>query len=546
VTTRFQFKPAVIGVTALTLLLPLALNTGCGSKGQFVTNLYRYYPENVSYYVELNTKENHAKRILGTLDKLGQKFNASTNTPKKLAEEYPKYFENNLSVGLWVDTPKAEKDGSISEQAAANAVQNPHVVVAIPVKSGVTFDKIQTGLEIQKPVSSTLVTKKSKVTAYSISAPGNTDNTSVMAIVNNTLLVSEDEKTLQAAIEQSEGDKNIGTNEAVTKHLGALDAGRQGTIVSIQQPTVFEGMVKNAAPESKSMMLFLKQIQEVAPVSVGSIKIDDAKHVLDITTLTPLDFSKITNSDLRKELEGLMTKNQTLSLPATISQDSILSFGIYGLSNYYDIYMKHFATDADKKSIQQANDQLKMMNLDVRKNIVALFDETSAISITSLTPKTELALLLNSTEDTKRTLDQVSTMLTQMAQGKLAEATANGKAYKTLEAPGMPFKLAFGEIQPKVLAIGTLPAVQVLPALSKGPSLENNGLYKDLSQGVPASCYSFVFVNLDALTKQIPDFAEMKDFGLKGALAVNVADKGKNMFTGQLRIKWDEVAPATK
>jgi len=205
------------------------------------------------------------------------------------------------------------------------------------------------------------------------------------------------------------------------------------------------------------------------------------------------------------------------------------------------MYEKYFASASEKKQIEDMQSQLKMVNLDFRKNILGLFDETFGIAMSN--PKSmEMVLFANSNINTKKTIE---TLGKTMLRANLVEKDFNGKKLQLVESAGLPIQVAFGELQPKLMVIGTLQALQLLPVTNKeAKAFSTNTLYSELNQGLPKNAFMFMFMDVEKMNAGQPN---AKDLGIKGFTFSAVPDKGNSLFRSYARLKWAEAkatAPA--
>lgn len=527
------FKKPMVKNTTLavgTLACTVALITGCGGpKSAFINDLHKFYPQSTNYFVELNPSEADIKNFAKAVEALEAKSGSSQLSQFNIIEKYGKNFEPKMAFGAWLEASKSPETPTAS-----------HVLASIHVKNGVSLESLEKEMGLPKGEFTTLETKKGAVKALKGTSEG---KPMVMALYNNTLLISEAEKDITDAIElESTNGKNIASSELVSKSLGLIPSKREGTFVSSQSPELVEKLIKKTGAPASGIEKFAEEISPAASTTTASLDFDETKSVFSAEAVSLFDFSKIKNPDLRRDLEAAYTEGSPVAIADLVGENSQMAFSVYGLSKYFNMYEKYFATAQEKKQIEDMQAQLKMMNLDFRKNFVGLFDETFGLDI--INPQSmEVALFANSNPDTKKGLEMLAKTILRATP---TEKDFNGKKLQLIQSPGLPIQFAFGEIQPKLMLIGTLPAIQLLPVTNnQAKPLGTNKLYQELGQGLPKTAFAFLFIDAEKMNKNAGPMNEAQELGIKGAVFTATPEKANSLFRSHLRLKWSDITPAT-
>ncbi len=539
----------IMSVVGLLVMATVAWVLTRTAKTNMVTELYKYYPENTAFFMEVEPGEKLASRFFTSLDKMramsANKTAQAGHNDIKLASLFEKDFEPQFSAGTWVAGNKGQ-NASEPAQAGAARQDNPFLVV-VPTKKGVTMETLAKDLKVdmanfeqKKQDDATLLVSKNQ-------------QHPPLALHDGHLLIADSEATITSALGEYKTDETLLDNPLYKENLALLPAEREGTVLTlngeIQQ--LSENDVKD--PTMQNVVQLQKEMQAATPVMVGSIEIDKDQYI-KFNSFTPVNLSKIQKEGFRKDVKDLFAKQATFTLPNILPENTVVYGGMVGLGQYYDMYVNHIANAEGKQAISNFEKQMQMMGLDLRKNLVSLLDGKAAVGIMANAGNPEMLFFLNYTPDTEKTLSQFGMMAAQMTGGKVADKKVDEQhTIKVIESPAMPIRVAYSNVQADTVVLGTQAGVENVYAVeqNKQPALDENKLYKELAGELPSKVSGVFFVDLakgaaliDDLSRRAPrganaaQQANMKELlsGFEGIAGSNSME-GEKMLKGHLTIK---------
>lgn len=505
-----------------------------------VADLYKYYPENTAFYMEVAPGDKLSSRVFQGVDNLRT---MSGGTPGhgevKIADIFQKDFQPAFTVGMWVPAEKAD---------AAPQSGEPPFLMALPLKSNVTPATLASDLKVSMESFNTVKEGDSMI------LESKTGQHPPIAFHKNTLLVASTADVLKQALAEYKTPATLLDNPLYKKHLSLLPAKRQGTILALNNELKNMPQAKvGQNPGIQKIAELQKQMSAATPVTVAGINISN-DELITLDAFTPVDLAQVENEAFRKDIQTLMARQETFDLPQILPEETVLYGGMMGLGQYYDIYMNHFADEKGKASTEQIQSQLKMLGLDLRKNIISLLDGKSAIGIIAKQGTPDILLFLKHDADTQKTMDQFGMMAAQMTGGKLADKDmGENHMAKVLESPAIPVKVGYSNVKEDTLVLGTQQGLEEMYNVQqkKHPSLGDSKLYKELAATMPAKVSGVFFIDveqgsvlLDGLAQQsaqqanLPKNKSMKEAlkGIDGVAGSNTI-VGDDMMKGQLTIK---------
>lgn len=535
----------VLGLIAVSVIV-WAMNRP--SQSRMVTDAYQYYPENTAFYMELAPGDKLAGRFLQGLDNLRamtKKDNAHSNM--QIETLFKKDFEPAISFGVWMPS---EGDATTSTQKEAP------VLLVIPVKKGVTLETIAADLNIPSDEYSII-----KVDDASV-IQGKTNHPPV-ALHQDHLLAASSMEVLKQALQERKTPQTLLDNPLYKNNLGLLPQQRQGTVLMSNKALQQLPKDNGAADANLEMFVeFQKQLQAATPVMLASITVNQDQY-LHFDAFTPVDLAKIENEAFRKDVKSLYQAQASFDLANMLPKDTVMFGGMAGLANYYDLYMNHFADTQGKQNMEQVAAQLKMMGLDLRKNLISLVDGKSGIGVVAKQGQPDVLVFFNNTPDTQKTLEQFGMIAAQMTGGRLTDKQMDADhSVKILESRQLPVKMAFSEVQKDTLVLGTQNGLEGMYSVQqkKAPSLKDNALYKELSAALPDKANGVFFVDLDQGAKMLDELAQKTPRrslpgdelkfkqvlgGIEGIAGSNTV-QGEKMLKGHLIIKLSDASAATE
>lgn len=513
ITRRRKLPFIIAGVVAVLALVYMAVFGF--SKGKLVTDHDRYYPERAAFYMEIAPSEKLATRVLSGMDQM--RGMVDKHPPLlSLSSTFNKDFEPIISMGFWDMKPHPKPEESPSSY-----------LVVVTVKKGVTLQQVADDFKLPKdaytitpgvPGTGPKTTGGKPDTLIS-KAAGSAKT--VMALDGNHLLLTNSQAVLDEALAQDDPHKKLLANPLFRDNLKYLSQRRQGTILSSSSgiPTMdpSDPMVAKAMAARPAMKRFVDLQQEFAqavPGSVMGIEIQNDRLVR-INCYSPTDLGKITNASFRKDIQDLLTQTYTFDVPTVLPQTTVVYFGVSNLSKYYDMYVNYVASDSDKRMIADTENKAKMFGLDLRKNVIGIFDGKFGVSLLSNAGHPDVSVFFDYNENTKKTLAQLTAVATAALQAQQSEKAIDDKHTLTvLESPASSTKLAFGNVLQDTVAIGTQGGVEEIFSVQqhKAEALNNSALYKELTAGMPAKGNFIFFISfkdgvklLEKVTQTPPD-----------------------------------------
>jgi hypothetical protein len=526
----------IMSAVGLVLMAAIAFVLTRPHASLMVTDAYLYYPENTAFYMEVAPGDKLSSRFFKGIDKLrALSERREAHSELQIGELFKKDFEPQIGIGVWA--PPAGQNASPG--------QEPPIVVVIPVKKGVTMETITADLKL--PMDAYSMTKEGDATILQSKSADHPP----LALHQDHLLTASSIEVLKQALAEYKTPKTMLDNPLLKENLGLLPGTRQGTIVALSNE--FQNFPKDARTQDenfKKLMEFQQQMQAATPIMVGSITVDKDQFI-HMDSFTPVDLSKVQDEAFRKDIKTLFEAQANFDLPGLLPKDTIVYGGMVGLGSYYDIYLNHIANQQGKEAITNAQSQLKMMGLDLRKNIISLLDGKSGVGVVSKQGQPDVLVFLNHNPDTQKALDQFGTIAAQMTGGRIAEQKVDDKhMVKVLESPAMPLKVAYSNVQESTMVVGTQAGVEEMYNVQqkKSPSLKENPLYKELSANMPQKAGGVFFVDFNQGTSLLDDLAkksarptqeaQFKEVlgGIEGVAGSNTME-GEKMMKGHLTIK---------
>lgn len=497
----------------LVLLAAVAYVFGFGAKKTtLVTDHGNYYPEKVALFMEVAPGDQLAAKVLKAMDTL-----QSTQTSNfHVSELYSKDFEPSISMGLWdlpANTTMASRLNSPSQPPTGS------FLFIINTKPGVTLDKVLADMEL--PKEEFTIAQEGDASVATMNHSGNHSGNNpeknaatnpVMGLHKNHLIFASSKAILDQSLKGGKDVKHLLDNEAYKKALALLPGNRQGSFLAASEgmqgfdasdPKMAEQL--NAMPEMKKYIEVNQVLSKSIPLTVSSLVIDGRTFTLD--SYSPVDLTQIKDEALRNDFKKLLAGTVAFDLPSVLPESTVMLFGMSNLSNYLDLYRLHMASENQQKQIADVEKQLKVIGLDLQKNVLACLEGKFGFSILSKEGKPDFLLFLNANENTHKSLDQLTTLATAMGQAEKKETTMGTHTVTLLATPQSPIKIAFGDILKDTMAIGTSSGVENIFDVEqkKSNSLESAPLYKELTKGLPKKVNGFFYLNMQEGSKLVND-----------------------------------------
>lgn len=447
---------------------------------KMVTELYRYYPQNTAMFMEIKPSQTLASKIVRGLDSLSSVIRQKQGLPNTqlLSELFNKDFEPTLAAGVW----------QMAEPAKA---QQGKFLAVITLKKGVSPQTILTDMKLNPNQYEQSDYNGAKLFINrSSQAPS-------MAFHNNQLLLSDTEDTLKASVDEYKTPESLLTQPFIKQHIGELPAQREGTIlvVSSEMQALTPKNTRNQL--QAPLEAFQEKIRPAFPGTLAAIQVSNDR-LIKVESSSPMDATQITDATLRSDMVALLGKKGAFSMPGTLPESTTLFAGMVDLAGYYDFFLKYIAPSDSQKMVEQASAQLKVMGLDLRKNIVALLEGPTAVGVANVSTPPQIALFLNHSADTVKTLDQLSALAAQMTGGRVVEKQLDSQTKANIiESRFIPVSLGYSAPEQKPLVFGTTSALETMATVSSGkaPAFGNTALYKELTSGFPQQLNNIFFLN---------------------------------------------------
>ncbi len=506
----------------------------------FISDLHQYYPENTAFYMEISPGEKLSVRLLKGLDRL-RALRSQTPSQEQASMKtlFKKDFQPMISVGVWLPEPQGKPD----------ATNHGTFLMVIPTRSGLTAETLVSDLKL--PLSAVNITHDGGATFLQ----SKTDSHPVLALYHDHLLAAYSQDTVKQALAIRQSNHSLLDNPLYKKNLTFLPQERQGTVLALtgQFQKLPDSNLNN--PSLQKLIAFQRQIQAATPVMVGSLTINKDQFI-HFDSFTPVDFSRVSDQSFRDDIKTLYQKQAVFDLPKFLPEDTVLYGGMLGLGQYYDIYANHIATQEGKDALANVDNQLKMVGLDLRKDIIGLLDGKSAIGVISHHGQPDVLLFLNNTSDTQKALSQLGTMAAQLTGGKFFVQKMDQKHdVKVLQTPSVPVKIAYSDVEPDTLALGTQSAMEKMYTIEqkKDPSLNDNKLYQELTASMPKQVNGVFFVDFQKSAALLDDVRKMAHApqaaqfsktnfqtvlsGIDGVAGANTMDLKNNVLNGHITVK---------
>lgn len=526
---------ALIGVGSVITLVGLAVFFLL--KPPMATDHYRYYPETTQFYMESAPGDKLTLRGVRWLDQYLKVMKndwsqrpefasmsknhgldvLNTDLVQKYHEKLEPYLEPKFSIGAWnlsVPIPSASGEASAPPKPSGN------IMVMFSTKPGFSLQKFIAEFDTEGKAAPLIQKDAEKAIEY-LPFPDSSPSQVQASLVSHKdhlfLLFDFTDKNaaMSRVLETAKGDQNLLKNPEFSKYMGLLDRDRQGTVlISIkgligtylneQSPLMVE-LSKN--PQAKVVKDILQPIPEIAPVILASVKVENNEFIRQKAVM-PINLDKITNEALRKDIQKLLTPPEHAMEPGSLPKSTVTYFSISNLAGIYDLILTHVPVKELKQKVEESSKPLKMVGLDLRKNLLGMLDGMTGMLMMNSEKAPELVFLLHNSADTQQTFEQLSAAATSFAQAEKTEKTMSGQHKMVIlgspSAP-IPFKPAFGPVSEENIAVGTETGLTELYAAAgdKSLTLANVPLFQELTRGFPKKVSSFNYLDYPGMHKMM-------------------------------------------
>lgn len=333
------------------------------------------------------------------------------------------------------------------------------------------------------------------------------------------MLVADDVEALDKAFKSQTDRKTILDQTTVKDALALLPTERKGTIIvapnnsSLFSPTMFAkvSFPENAPLDAQKLAHYQEQLFKALSVTVGTV--DWSSSQLAMEFYTPMTLNKMDDSALRDTLMAYFMRQSTFEQADYLSPDTLIFTAITGMGSIYDLYTQHLASPSALTKIASAQKQLSAFRIDLRTQVVGLFDNVFGFAVrpNTFTSKGQdgWQVFMTYNKDISELLKQVNAMgeMPNMKESFVMnqEAFDPWRTLYTMKDKSKSFELATININKSDLMLG--PSGRVRDALaSEGDGtqqLSRLPLYKALMKDLPQQKNAVYFLNVAQIRTEL-------------------------------------------
>lgn len=347
--------------------------------------------------------------------------------------------------------------------------------------------------------------KKTNYKGVEISESENKGKPAYTAVLNDYLVLSGNQKTLENAVDTFKGDPSFASKEGAGNIL-AQGVDVQNPIAQFYLPEygkAMEDFIKDSPNAAQFPPETLQQLKQVKSVVAG-IGIDQAG--LRMKAIANLDPTK-------NKFEYQPSPGKIVSqLPA----DTLGLITGQGISRYWSAIVEEAKTNPTTKSaIDQARQQVKTVNLDLDKDVFGWMDDEFAIAAI---PSNQGILaqvgfggaLVFKTSDratAEATLKKLDDLVKNYSLA-VVPRTVDGKSVTEWQIPSQGALLGHGWLDEKsvFIALGG-PIVDVI-ATKPPQSLESHPSFKAATDSLPKPNVGYFYIDMDKTMLVVNKFAQ--------------------------------------
>lgn len=503
-------------------------------------SLYRYYPVSSGFYMELAPGEKMTRRFLTLLEQQNAGSNVALQDPlevrrqnfrKAFLQKYGSTFKPYFSLGIWPDA----KPGQSSIQADQTGFYGANTLVVLPLRKPMNLPTLAKRFEL--PLND-FTRKRFGKTSYMIDQ----DSGNVLAILDEKLLIANSETAMRNALDHRLRKlPNVYDNPVNREYLAKLPSGRQGAFI-LNNMVYQKGQLKNRfSPQQRSLA---SGLQDIVPILAGAIRAGQ-NNVISIPFVTPI-FLKEMPPELKQNLQAMYAKPESFNQAGLLPADTVMMLGVASMDKVYDFYNATMMPMETRRMLQVADLYLDSFQLDMRRDLISLFDKRTVIASRKTQPSLMVIADKNPLKD--KTLNKISSLLSTNAFPVKQETLQIGEtSLKTLSVSETvpnrrPERISYGTVG-DFLAFAPPEDFLVIARLyqnKKQQDLTELPLYRDLTRGLPSKNNLLLFTDLKARRPE----ALQAEWVEALALALQVKPDRKDeadLVYGQLNLKMSQL-----
>jgi hypothetical protein len=474
------------------------------AQGQMVTDHARYYPERVAVYMELNSPEAMAYRVFSALDHIAASKKKPAASNLKLVELLDEHLETRVSWGVW-DLGAAPLTGQMKSIRflVVGELKPQSSLKALAEELSEKSPPVETLGEGQYSMIS-LRMPPTAASAGSKSPPASPEEIVLLQadrhlLVTNDLTLVDRLPAIDALITPP-----MLKNKLLKDHLHRLPDQRQGTFFVLNKYLSPEGLALQPdvsaliekEPGWKEVLQYQEDLQKAVPGTLAAILME-GDTLVRMSSYVPMDLEQVKDPAFRQDFKAIMLEQPMIDVSTVLPDTTALCVGMANVSGLLRMSFQYFLPQSAsflKQSQAQSQKMLDSLQLDWQKNILSLFDRTTALAL-ALEPDVSLALapedgsgipmvalLLNDTPDVRHTLQVAS----QLLEAEVAEKTGpEGQELTVLRAKKGRLAAAYAGLLPHLLGVSSEAGVKYMLKAPSGevPTLATSARYQNILRG---------------------------------------------------------------
>ncbi len=521
-------------------------------------DLYKYYPKDTAFYVEVAPGEERVTQVLDFVEAQADNqaamaadmgggaeaamLQSSMNKAlavnkqrqreqlKKVVENFNSTFEPDFSIGAWMP----------AGNAAATPDQGDALVV-FALRKDMTLEELAQRFELKLDEFDKKEFKGDKAIAYLVDK----QERFAYAIADQKFMVTNNEDAMTRALTHyAKHEPNVYDDPVNKEYVDMLSAKREGTfllnnrIYGETAKKMREQMAGGHSPIKEDVM---EAMADAVPVTVGAIELD-TENQMSVHFISPIMAENVKDEALRTAMQNLYANQQPLDDAKLLPENTAFYLAVVGIDNIYDFYTQHLL---DKEALGQMGMVQMMLSssgLELRKDVVGLFADKTVLA--GRPQDQSMLLVLDKNDQKMATLQKVNQMLQQMVQPK--SDTIENVAVTMVPMPNgnTMSELAFGEVNDNIMfALSNDFAEAVKVGKGQAGNLGQNATFQALMRDMPKQGNFMMYLNLADMPNpgNQPKPVEAMSFGMWSG------KKGQaDLIEGQLNVLFPKQEAAKK
>lgn len=474
-------------------------------------DLYKYYPKDTAFYVEVAPGEKRVTQVLDFVEAQADKqamaadmgggaeaamLQSSMNRAlavnkqrqreqlKKVVENFNTTFEPDFSIGAWMP---ADNANATPDQGDA--------LVVFALRKNMTLEELAQRFDLKLDEFDKKEFKGSKPVTYLVDK----QEQFAYAIADQKFMVTNNEASMTRALTHLDKHEPNIYDDAVNKeYVDMLSAKREGTFLlnnRVYAETAKKMREQLAAGHSPVNEEVMTAMTDAVPVTVGAIELD-TENQMSVHFISPILAENVKDEALRSAMQGLYSNPQPLDDAKRLPENTAFYMAVVGIDNIYDFYTQHLLNSEAMGQMRMAEMMLNGSGLELRKDVVGLFADKTVIA--GRPQDQSMMLVLDKNDQKVATLGKINTLLQQFI--KPQTDTIENVSVTMVPMPTgnrSMTELAYGEVNDTILFAPSHDFAEAVKA-GKGQAgnLGQNATFQALMRDMPKQGTFLMYMNV--------------------------------------------------